>query len=135
MRAVKSKNTGAEMVVRRLAHSLGYRYRLHRRDLPGVPDLVFPSRRAVIFVHGCFWHQHDCARGARTPKSRTTYWEAKLRRNRERDERHQRQLQGMRWSVLVVWECELRDHSVLEERLRRFLDGGNNSSLCPQPDD
>ena len=122
MRAVKSKDTGAEMIVRRLVHSLGYRYRLHRKDLPGVPDLVFPSRRAVIFVHGCFWHQHDCSRGARIPKTRRGYWVPKLRKNQERDRCHQDRLRTTGWRFLIVWECQIGDRSDLALRLRRFLD-------------
>lgn len=122
MRAVKSKDTGAEMAVRRLVHSLGYRYRLHRRDLPGAPDLVFPSRRAVIFVHGCFWHQHDCKRGARIPSTRRDYWVPKLRRNQERDRQHQEHLQRHGWRVLVVWECEVKDRALLLEKVPCFLD-------------
>lgn len=122
MRAVKSKDTGAEMVVRRVVHSLGCRYRLHRTDLPGVPDLVFPARRAVIFVHGCFWHQHDCPRGARTPKTRRDYWVPKLSRNKARDSQHYRRLGEMGWRVLVLWECETHDRSALVGRVRYFLE-------------
>lgn len=121
MRAVKSKDTGVEMVVRRLVHSLGYRYRLHRKDLPGVPDLVFPSRRSVIFVHGCFWHQHSCSRGARIPKTRRDYWVPKLRTNQKRDLKNQTCLSKAGWRVLVVWECETRPSSLLARRLNQFL--------------
>lgn len=121
MRAVKDRNTHPEMVVRRLVHSLGYRYRLHQRNLPGVPDLVFPSRRALIFVHGCFWHQHDCPRGARIPKTRRDYWVPKLLKNQERDARNQKRLQEMGWRTLVIWECETVDRSHLAKRLRSFL--------------
>ena len=121
MRAVKTKDTGAEMAVRRLLHSLGYRYRLHRRSLPGTPDVVFPSRRAAIFVHGCFWHQHACPRG-RHPKTRRDYWVPKLQQNRERDRRHQRRLQEMGWRTLVVWECEITIQTLLVQRIRDFLD-------------
>ena len=121
MRAVKTKDTGAEMAVRRLLHSLGYRYRLHRRSLPGTPDLVFPSRRAAIFVHGCFWHQHACPRG-RHPKTRRDYWVPKLQQNRERDRRQQRRLQEMGWRTLVVWECQIPIQTLLVQRIRDFLD-------------
>lgn len=123
MRAVKGKNTGPEMIVRRLVHALGYRYRLHRKDLPGKPDLVFPARRGVIFVHGCFWHQHDCPRGARSPKSNRDYWLPKLRRNRERDAKNQARLKEEGWKVLVVWECETKDRDRLARGLKGFLDG------------
>ncbi len=122
MRAVKSKDTGPEMMVRRLAHGMGYRYRLHRKDLPGNPDLVFGSRRKVIFVNGCFWHGHTCKRGDRTPKNNPAYWIKKISRNKERDQEHLQALQGKGWQALVVWECEAKDGAFLERRLRRFLD-------------
>jgi DNA mismatch endonuclease (patch repair protein) len=122
MRAVKGRDTGLEMIVRRLAHGMGYRYRLHRKDLPGKPDLVFPARRKVILVHGCFWHQHDCPRGARSPKSNREYWLPKLRRNKERDAEHQARLREMGWDVLVIWECETKEKDKLAARLRAFLD-------------
>ncbi|MCY3882176.1 MAG: very short patch repair endonuclease [Chloroflexi bacterium] len=121
MRAVKGRDTEPEMVVRRLAHAQGYRYLLHDRRLPGKPDLVFPSRRKVVFVHGCFWHQHDCSRGARTPKSHQDYWIPKLTRNQERDAQHVSTLQGMGWDVLVVWECETRDQDEVGVKLSTFL--------------
>ena len=123
MRAVKSRDTAPELAVRRLAHSLGYRYRLHRRDLPGTPDLVFPSRRKVVFVHGCFWHGHDCPRGDRMPKTNAEYWTTKIARNRERYERQQAELRLDGWRVLTVWECETRAREKLAARLRSFLDG------------
>ena len=121
MQAVKSQNTGLEMTVRRLVHAMGYRYRLYRKDLPGKPDLTFPKRRKVIFVHGCFWHQHDCPRGARSPKSNRDYWLPKLRKNRERDARHQAELRDAGWDVLVLWECQMKDGEWLAATLRRFL--------------
>lgn len=121
MRAVKGRDTGAEMVVRRLLHGLGYRYRLHRADLPGKPDLVFPGRRKAIFVHGCFWHGHSCGRGARVPKNNREYWTAKIARNRCRDEEIQERLRVAGWSALVVWECDLKDAAALAGRLRSFL--------------
>lgn len=110
-------------MVRRLAHSLGYRFRLHRRDLPGNPDLVFPGHRSVIFVHGCFWHQHpdpEC-RSSHTPRSRTEYWVPKLQRNVERDAENLSRLESLGWQVLVIWECELKDRDAVAERLRAFL--------------
>jgi DNA mismatch endonuclease (patch repair protein) len=120
MSRVRSKDSKAELTVRRLVFSMGYRYRLHRRDLPGSPDLVFPSRRKVIFVHGCFWHRHpNCGR---MPKSRQDFWEPKLEANRERDERNLRALQDSGWSACVIWECELKDMGQVEGRIRRFLD-------------
>jgi DNA mismatch endonuclease (patch repair protein) len=122
MRAVKGRDTSCELIVRRAAHSMGYRYRLHRKDLPGKPDLVFPGRRKVIFVHGCFWHQHDCPRGARSPKENQEYWLPKLRRNRERDVAHQARLRKLGWDVLVLWECEVKDRDALTTRIRVFLE-------------
>ena len=122
MRAIKGKNTGPEMRVRRLTHGMGFRYRLHGRGLPGRPDLVFRPRRKVIFVHGCFWHQHDCTKGNRTPKTNRAYWTHKLRRNVARDSENQAQLQALGWDVLVIWECETKDLEALEEQIREFLD-------------
>jgi DNA mismatch endonuclease, patch repair protein len=121
MRAVKSRDTKPEMIVRRLVHRLGYRYRLHRQDLPGKPDLTFPGRRKVVFMHGCFWHGHDCARGARVPKNNRDYWTAKIARNQARDANECERLRAMGWSVLTVWECEIKDLG-LESRLRAFLE-------------
>ena len=121
MQAIRHKDTKPEMAVRRLTHSMGYRYRLHRRTLPGTPDLVFPSRRKVVFVHGCFWHQHDCKHGAHLPKSNREYWLPKLARNRERDAEHQMRLEALGWEALVLWECELGDSEKTARRLRKFL--------------
>jgi DNA mismatch endonuclease (patch repair protein) len=126
MRAVKSKNTTLEVRVRQLVHALGYRFRLHRKKLPGTPDLVFPSRRKVIFVHGCFWHGHDCARGAREPKTNVGYWREKIRRNRARDLSAISTLTSDGWESLVLWECETRDGAKLTERLHTFLDAPNS---------
>jgi DNA mismatch endonuclease (patch repair protein) len=123
MRAVKSRDTGPEKIVRQLAHRLGYRYRLHRSDLPGKPDLTFPRRRAVILVNGCFWHGHDCNRGARSPKTNIDYWTAKIRRNVARDEENLGRLAASGWRALVVWECEIKATDQLAARLRGFLDG------------
>ena len=123
MSRVRSADTIPEMFVRRLVHGMGYRYRLHRRDLPGTPDLVFPSKRRVIFVHGCFWHRHPdsgCAL-ARLPKSRLDFWKPKLEGNRERDVKNQRGLRDLGWNVLVIWECQLRDVGMLRARIEEFL--------------
>ncbi len=109
MRAVKSRDTKPEITVRRVLHSLGYRFRLHRKDLPGTPDIVLPGRRKVIFVHGCFWHGHDCARGARVPKANRDYWIQKIARNRERDRNSAQELAAKGWKVFVAWECHVRD--------------------------
>ena len=121
MRAVKGANTRPEMQVRRLLHAMGYRYRLHRKDLPCKPDIVFSSRRKVIFVHGCFWHGHDCRRGARLPKTNREYWSAKIAGNRARDARCLEQLRALGWEALVLWECELKDEADLRRRLSAFL--------------
>ena len=121
MRAVRAKDTAPELVVRRLVHRLGYRYRLHRRALPGTPDLVFAMRRCVIFVHGCFWHGHeDCSRSS-LPKTNVSFWKEKLGRNRERDSAHVRALEAAGWRVMIVWECETKDPLRLEAVLSEFL--------------
>jgi DNA mismatch endonuclease (patch repair protein) len=122
MARVRSKDTKPEMTVRRLVHSLGYRYRLHDRALPGRPDLVFKGRRKVIFIHGCFWHRHGqgCAL-ARMPKSRVEFWGEKLARNEERDRRSLEGLANLGWDYLIVWECQLKDRDALARRIRDFL--------------
>lgn len=123
MALVRATHTKPEMIVRRLVHGMGYRYRLHRRDLPGTPDLVFPSRRAVVFVHGCFWHQHaESCSLTRLPKSRIEFWKAKIEGNHARDARNQSELNKLGWRVFVVWECELKNLESLAKRLKRFLD-------------
>lgn len=121
MRAVKGRDTGPELMVRRLAHRMGYRFRLHRPDIPGKPDLCFVSRRAVIFVNGCFWHGHSCKRGARVPKANRDYWTKKISRNVARDAAILRKLRRERWRALVIWECETRNMLKLEKRIGRFL--------------
>ncbi len=122
MAQVKSKGMKPEMKVRRLLHGLGYRYRLHRSDLPGRPDLVFPSRRKVIFVNGCFWHYHRGCGWVRIPATNRDYWVGKLERNRDRDERNLSLLEDMGWSALTTWECELRDMETATARLVEFLE-------------
>ena len=123
MRRVRSRNTKPELTVRRLIYRMGYRYRLHRRDLPGTPDVVFPSRKKAIFVHGCFWHRHPdpACKLARLPKSRLDFWKPKLESNRRRDEKNQAKLRELGWHVLVVWECQIECSSHLESTLREFL--------------
>ena len=121
MARVRGKNTRPEMIVRKLVFAASYRYRLHVRKLPGSPDLVFPSRKKVIFVHGCFWHRHDNCAGSRIPKSRVEYWSAKLNGNKARDVVNYTALREAGWQVLVLWECELEDPMILEDRLRGFL--------------
>lgn len=124
MRAIKSKDMKPEMAVRRLVHSMGYRYRLHRKDLPGKPDLVLPGKRKVIFVHGCFWHQHKdkACKIVRRPKSNKNYWNAKLERNQQRDIENQKKLVAMQWDYLIVWECQTKDLDKLSAIIKRFLD-------------
>ena len=123
MRAVKSKDTKPEMAVRRLVHGMGYRYRLHRKDLPGTPDLTFGPRRKVVFVHGCFWHQHEDSRcqRAKMPSTRSQYWRPKLTRNKERDSRNVAELNRLGWDVLIVWECWLKDMARTSRVLDAFL--------------
>lgn len=120
MQSVGTKNTGPELIVRRLASRLGYRYRLHRKELPGTPDLVFPSRQKVIFVNGCFWHGHNCPKG-RPPKSRPEYWLPKIAQNRERDAKAVRNLRGSGWRVLTVWQCQTKNSNRLEKAILKFL--------------
>lgn len=124
MSRIRAKGTKPEMAVRKMVHAMGYRYRLHRRDLPGTPDLVFAGRRKVVFVHGCFWHQHDDpeCRNATLPSSRTEFWHPKLRRNVERDRDNQARLKEMGWSFLIIWECELGRGTHVAERITDFLE-------------
>ncbi|WP_112170033.1 very short patch repair endonuclease [Paraburkholderia unamae] len=120
MRAVKSKDTGPEMIVRRFLHAAGLRYRLHDTGLPGKPDLVFPGRRVALFVHGCFWHQHPNCPAAARPKSSSDYWTQKLDGNVARDARHHDALKAAGWTVLVIWECETRNPEALNTLLKRL---------------
>ncbi|MEW5837438.1 MAG: DNA mismatch endonuclease Vsr [Pseudomonadota bacterium] len=117
MARVKGKNTRPEIRVRSLLHRLGYRFRLHRKDLPGTPDIVLPGRRTVVFVHGCFWHQHPGCKQATRPVANAAYWNEKLDRNMARDARHIHALGALGWKTIIVWECELKDIAALERRL------------------
>jgi len=121
MRQVRSKNSGPELMVRRMVHAMGYRFRLHDTKLLGKPDLVFPRLRKIIFVHGCFWHRHKGCSGTTTPKSNVDFWEEKFERNVERDRRNISALKRMGWRVLVVWQCQTRNPEKLERKLRGFL--------------
>ena len=121
MRAVKSRDTKPEMMVRRLLHRMGYRYRLHSKDLPGKPDIVFGSRRKVIFIHGCFWHGHSCKRGNRPPKNNAEYWKMKIMRNIELHSDQLNELAAAGWEVLTLWECELTDEKIIRQQLTSFL--------------
>ena len=109
MSAIKSKNTKPEIKVRKVLHSMGYRFRLHRKDLPGSPDIVLPKYKTVIFVHGCFWHRHKNCKYASTPKTRQEFWEAKFRENINRDKLNQENLSSKGWKIIIVWECEIKD--------------------------
>ena len=121
MRRIRSKNTQPEMVVRRWIHAAGLRYRLHKKGLPGRPDLIFPSRRVCLFVHGCFWHGcPKCVDGTRTVKSRTEYWNEKVSGNQERDARHRQALENDGWAVFVIWECETKDPNNLVEIVNKI---------------
>ena len=126
MQSVGQKNTGPEWSVRRLLHRLGYRYRLHRKDLPGTPDIVFPSRRKAIFVHGCYWHGHGCKKG-RLPKSNLDYWSPKIDSNKERDRRKQSELEAAGWEFRIVWQCETKDLERLEQVLVAYLESSTNT--------
>ena len=122
MARVKGKDTGPELLVRRILHSSGKRYRLHARELPGCPDIVFRGLRKAIFVHGCFWHRHWGCPRASTPRTRVEFWEAKFDKNRERDRNNQDALRELGWSFLIVWECETKEADVLRGKLLRFLE-------------
>ena len=121
MRRVKGRDTAPELKLRKLLTRLGVRYRLHRKDLPGSPDIAMIGRRTAIFMHGCFWHGHDCKRGARQPKANAVYWLAKIGRNRTRDAETVAKLEAMGWRAVVVWECELKDEDVLRGRLNALV--------------
>jgi DNA mismatch endonuclease (patch repair protein) len=144
MRKVPGKDSSAELKLRKLLTRMGLRYRLHRKDLPGSPDVAMPGRKVAVFVHGCFWHGHDCKRGARAPKANAAYWTAKIARNRARDAKATEALTAMAWTPLVVWECELKDEAAVEGRVRPTLsspsggsphevgEGGPKARLKPQ---
>jgi DNA mismatch endonuclease (patch repair protein) len=122
MRRVKGKDTSPELAVRKALTRLGARYRLQRKDLPGKPDIVLPGRKLALFVHGCFWHGHDCARGSRIPKQNRDYWVGKVARNTARDARTHDALTALGWRVETIWECDLKDAAILERRLAALLD-------------
>jgi DNA mismatch endonuclease, patch repair protein len=121
MSRIRAKDTKPEMIVRRLLHSMGFRYRLHRRELPGCPDLVFPARKKAIFVHGCYWHMHSCRYGQVAPSTNAEFWAAKRKANVARDQRNQVKLAEAGWTSITVWECETKDVKKIGVRLRRFL--------------
>lgn len=131
MSRIRSKDMTPEMIVRRIVHGMGYRYRLHRKDLPGKPDLVFPNRHKIVFVHGCFWHQHIGCKDGHQPKSNLGYWIPKLKRNIQRDKRAIEELTKMGWEVLVVWECETTSRDILSIKLNQFL-SANTPNNAPR---
>lgn len=131
MARIRSKDTKPEMLIRRMLHRLGYRYALHNRKLPGAPDLVFPSRRKIILVHGCFWHQHKGCIDGRMPKSRQDYWRPKLIRNVERDRRNLAKMRRVGWKVIKIWECETANADRLLDRLVRFLGPARHNESRP----
>ena len=130
MRAVKSRDTKPELLLRTMLRSIKTGYRLHRADLPGKPDVVYGPRRLAIFMHGCFWHGHDCKRGARPPKDNAEYWRGKIARNRARDTTNLAALAALGWRTLVVFECALKDRPALERRLRAALEPGAADRTC-----
>lgn len=130
MARIRKVDTKPELIVRRLAHALGYRFRLHRRDLPGTPDLVFPTRRKIILVHGCFWHRHDCPDGRKLPHTKPDYWRPKLERNAKRDAVDAARLRELGWHVLTLWECQLADVERLRREIVSFL-GPHPSGIAP----
>lgn len=134
MARIRSRDTGPELFVRRLLTRLGYRYRLHRADLPGRPDIAFIGRRKAIFVHGCFWHGHDCKRGARAPRANAGYWRDKIARNRARDARALDALAARGWSAMTVWECALRDRQAVAGAILAFLGAARGSDAAAPSD-
>jgi DNA mismatch endonuclease (patch repair protein) len=128
MSRIKAAATKPEMLVRRECHRQGLRYRLHRNDLPGKPDLVFPKYKTVIFVHGCYWHSHDCRYGSVVPKTNAEFWRAKRAGTIDRDERNKRDLEYLGWRVLTYWECEIKDAKALRNRIRKDFQSNHRSS-------
>ena len=130
MSRIGPRDTKPELIVRSIVHRMGFRFRLHRRDLPGKPDIVLPGRRLAVLVHGCFWHGHDCARGSRAPKQNRDYWVAKVAGNRARDVANREALAALGWRVETIWECELKDAAALSDRLAILLNGHPGFPTC-----
>jgi DNA mismatch endonuclease (patch repair protein) len=126
MSKIRSKNTKPELLVRSIIHQMGYRFRLHVPDLPGKPDIVLPRHRKIIFVHGCFWHQHKNCKIAHKPKSRISYWQPKLNANKKRHRKHMRTLKSLGWNCIVVWECETKNLNKMKAKLQEFLGNKRN---------
>lgn len=133
MSQVRSKNTKPEIRVRSLLHAMGFRFRLQRKDLPGKPDITLPKYKSVVFVHGCFWHRHPGCKKTTTPATRVDFWQEKFRKNVDRDERNRRELIGLGWRVIVVWECELRNEQALAYRLYREIRNEDDTRLVAEP--
>lgn len=121
MACISGKNTKPELIVRKLLFSMGYRYRLHYSNLPGKPDLVFPGKRKIIFIHGCFWHRHDCKKGKSLPSKNGEFWQKKLSDNKARDQQNINDLQELGWKVFIVWECEIKDINSLSPKLLEYM--------------
>lgn len=121
MSAIKSKNTKPEVEVRKLLHAMGFRFRLHKKDLPGSPDIVLAKYKSVIFVHGCFWHRHKSCKFASNPKTRVDFWNKKFKDNIERDIKVRKELENLEWNYLIIWECQIKNKTYLKEKLRTFL--------------
>ncbi len=134
MARIRGKNTKPELVVRSLLHRAGYRFSLHRKDLPGKPDIVLRKYHTVVFVHGCFWHRHNNCKTATTPKSNVGFWQSKFDRNVANDKRHARQLRAMGWSVLTIWECELKNPEKVLARLKKCLTAKTSATTIPYPE-
>ncbi len=121
MKSIKSKDSKPELKVRKLVYALGFRYRLHKKDLPGKPDLVFSKQKKIILVHGCFWHGHNCKRGKVNPKTNANYWSTKISKNISRDKSNIRKLRSLGWKILIVWECKIKNLEQIESRISKFL--------------
>jgi len=121
MSRIRSKDTKPEMIVRSLLHRMGFRFRLHRKDLPGKPDIVLPKYKIVIFVHGCFWHGHKACKRGNTPKTNRKYWFPKINKNKERDKKHRRKLKKQGWNTVVIWECQCNNRKVLDRIVEKYL--------------
>jgi len=133
MSAIKSKNTKPEIAVRKMLHALGYRFRLHRKDLPGSPDIVLPKYKTVIFVHGCFWHRHENCKFASTPKTRKEFWENKFNENMKRDKNNFKELKKLNWNLLVIWECETKNINLLIKKVSSKIGNIQLSNSNPGP--
>ena len=134
MRRIRSRDTAPELAVRKILREMGFSgYRVHRKDLPGKPDVTFIGRKKALFIHGCFWHGHECKEGAREPKSNQRYWQTKIEGNRIRDERHLTELEKLGWKTLIVWECDLMNREALENKLSAFMESPSTKGITSTP--